>query len=98
MSNSRVTSSGRTVAHTLLIHYTLLNVLFLDDLLTMFESKGWQLIPAETAFQDPVFASKPDVVPAGDSIIWQLATATGKYKTNLENFDNEKKKLDRLGL
>jgi peptidoglycan/xylan/chitin deacetylase (PgdA/CDA1 family) len=34
---------GRSVPHTLLIHYNLLNSLFLGDLLAMFRSKGWAL-------------------------------------------------------
>lgn len=93
---------GHTVPHTILVHYTYLNVLFLDDLLTMFESKGWQLISPEVAFRDPVFAAKPDIVPAGESIIWQLAKADGRFSARLrypgEDSVYEKEKLDRLGL
>ena len=48
------TTVGRSVKHTLLMHFNLLNALFLDDLLKMFKSKGWQLINAEDAFSDPV--------------------------------------------
>jgi len=31
----------------------------------MSKSKGWQPIHAEEAFADPVFSTKPEVVPAG---------------------------------
>ena len=41
---------GRPVKHTLLVHFNLLNGLFLDDLIAMFKSKGWQPIDAEEAF------------------------------------------------
>src|SRR5215813_624188 len=68
---------GRSVKHTLLIHYNQLNELFLGDLLTMFERRGWQLINAETAFSDEVFEREPKILPAGESIIWALAKESG---------------------
>ena len=46
---------GRSVKHTLLVHFNLLNALFLGDLLDMFKSKDWKLIDATDAFKDPVF-------------------------------------------
>src|SRR5262249_41754230 len=63
---------GRSVAHTLLVHYNLLNSLFLGDLLAMFRSKGWQVIDAAEAFGDRVFERQPDTAPAGESLIWAL--------------------------
>ncbi len=93
---------GHTVAHTLLIHYNLLNALLLGDLLAMFQSKGWGVIDAEDAFQDPVFKREPDVVPAGESLMWALAKETGKFGDRLrypgEDDVYEKPVLDRLGL
>ena len=70
---------GRSVKHTILMHFNLLNALFLGDLLKMFKSKGWKLIDAEQAFKDPVFSAAPKIVPAGESIIWALAKETGKF-------------------
>jgi peptidoglycan-N-acetylglucosamine deacetylase len=93
---------GRSVRHTLLIHYNLLNALFLGDLLRMYESRGWKLIDAERAFADPVFASSPKIVPAGESLIWALAKETGKFDKLLrypgEDGEYEKEKMDKLGL
>lgn len=93
---------GRSVAHTLLIHYNLLNGLFLGDLIAMFRSKGWGVIDAEEAFTDPVFQHQPDIVPAGESLIWALAKETGKFEGRLrypgEDDVYEKPLLDRLGL
>jgi len=93
---------GRSTAHTLLTHYTLLNTLFLDDLLTMFESKGCRLISAEEAYRDPVFLKSPKIVPAGESLIWGLAKESPRHAELLrypgEKFEYEKSKLDRLGL
>lgn len=92
----------RSVPHTLLIHYNLLNSLFLGDLLAMFRSKGWGVIDAEEAFSDAVFARQPDTMPAGQSLIWALAKETGRFEGRLrypgEDGDYEKPLLDRLRL
>jgi peptidoglycan/xylan/chitin deacetylase (PgdA/CDA1 family) len=93
---------GRSVKHTILMHYNLLNALFLGDLLDMFKSKGWKLIDAAEAFRDPVFLSEPKIVPAGQSLIWALAKETGKFDKLLrypgEDSEYEKAKMDKLGL
>ena len=70
---------GRPVKHTLLIHHNLLNALFLDDLLDMFKSKGWKLVNVEKALTDPIFGLKPDIAPAGESIVWAVAKETKKF-------------------
>ena len=93
---------GRSVKHTILVHYNLLNALFLGDLLDMFKSKGWKLINAQQAFKDPVFQTAPKIVPAGESIIWALAKETGKFDNLLrypgEDSGYENAKMDKLGL
>ncbi len=93
---------GRSISHTLLIHYNLLNALFLADLLAMFRSKGWGIADAEEAFSDPVFHRQPDTAPAGESLIWALAKETGQFESRLrypgEDDTYEKARLDRLGL
>lgn len=93
---------GRSVSHTLLIHYNLLNSLFLGDLLKMFRSKGWGIIGADEAFSDPVFERQPDTVPAGESLMWALAKESGRFEDRLrypgEDDVYEKPLLDRLRL
>ena len=93
---------GRGVAHTLLIHYNLLNSLFLGDLLKMFRDRGWGVIDAEEAFADPVFLRQPNTAPAGESLIWALARESGKFDSRLrypgEDDVYEKPALERLGL
>jgi peptidoglycan/xylan/chitin deacetylase (PgdA/CDA1 family) len=94
--------SGRGIKHTILMHFNLLNALFLGDLIDMFKRQGWQVIEAEDAFTDPVFAAQPKNVPAGESIIWALAKETGKYDKLLrypaEAGEYETPKMDKLGL
>ena len=93
---------GRSVSHTLLIHYNLLNSLFLGALLTMFRSKGWGIIEAEEAFADTVFNRQPNIAPAGESLIWALAKETGRFEGRLrypgEDDTYEKPLLGRLAL
>jgi peptidoglycan-N-acetylglucosamine deacetylase len=93
---------GRSVKHTLLIHHNVLNEFFLADVLDMFQSKGWKLIDAADAFTDPVFSAAPDILPAGESIIWALAKESGKFDDILrypgEDETYEKPKMDKLGL
>lgn len=93
---------GRSVKHTLLIHHNVLNELFLNDVLDMFQSKGWKLIHAASAFTDPVFSAAPNILPAGESIVWALAKETGKFNGILrypgEDGEYEKAKMDKLGL
>ena len=93
---------GRSVKHTLLIHHNVLNEMFLADVLNMFRNRGWKLINAEDAFTDLVFSAAPDILPAGESIIWALAKESGRFNDILrypgEDGEYEKPKMDRLGL
>lgn len=93
---------GREVKHALLIHFNLLNALFLDDLLAMFKSKGWNVIDARDAFTDPTYDRLPNTIPSGQSLLWGLAKETGKYDHELrypgEDDSYEKPKMDALGL
>jgi peptidoglycan/xylan/chitin deacetylase (PgdA/CDA1 family) len=93
---------GHSVKHTILVHFNLLNALFLGDLMDMFKGKGWHVIDAEQAFTDPVFASQPKIVPAGESLIWALAKESGRFEKLLrypgEDGEYETAKMDKLGL
>jgi peptidoglycan-N-acetylglucosamine deacetylase len=93
---------GRSIPHTILLHYNVLNSYFLSDAMDMFRMRGWQLVDAERAFQDEVFTRQPDTVPAGESLVWALAKETGRYDSVLrypgEDDVYEKPKLDALGL
>lgn len=94
--------TGRQVRHTLLLHDNLLNAFFLGDLLGMFTEKGWKVVDAARAFADPVFDALPQIVPAGESIVWALAKESKKFDALLrypgEDSVYEKEKMDRLGL
>jgi len=93
---------GRSVKHTVLLHHTLLNALYLGDLISEFKRKGWKVISADEAFADPVFDRKPNTLPAGESLLWALAKETGRYDNKLrypgEDDTYEKDAMDKAGL
>lgn len=93
---------GHSINHTILLHHRLTTGLFLDDMLWMFRARGWQLIDAKTAFASSVFAMEPDVLPAGQSLIWSLAKADGRLDKLLrypgEDGDYEAPKMDAANL
>lgn len=91
---------GRSVAHVLLLHHNLINALFLKDVIHMFRDKGWTVIDSEIAFRDPVYAMRPNILPAGQSILWALAKQNGIPGLRYPGEDDvyEKPILDRLHL
>ena len=93
---------GGPVKHTVLIHHTALNALFLGDLLAMYRERGWELIDAREAYRDPVYARQPDILPAGESLIWALAKESRKFDGELrypgENDTYENPRMDELKL
>jgi peptidoglycan-N-acetylglucosamine deacetylase len=93
---------GRKIKHSILLHHNLTSALFLADLMKAFEHEGWQLINAGDALKDEVYQMVPDIVPAGESIIWGLAKETGRYDTILrypgEDSQYEEETLKKLGL
>ena len=68
----------------------------------MFKNKGWKLISANEAYKDPVFSLEPNIIPAGESIVWASAKETGKFEQILrypgEEGEYEKAEMDKLGL
>ncbi|WP_296151154.1 hypothetical protein, partial [uncultured Flavobacterium sp.] len=73
----------RDIKHTLLLHHSLLNALFLDDLLTALKANGWKLIDAKKAYKDSVFSKKPQIQPCGESLVWQSAKEIEELSKNL---------------
>ena len=91
---------GRSVKHTLLLHTSAINAAFLPDVIRMFRARGWHVIDAARAFRDPIFDAEPDVLPAGESLIWSLARAKGLPDLRYPGEDGayEKPILDAAGL
>jgi peptidoglycan-N-acetylglucosamine deacetylase len=90
--------TGRHIKHTLLLHHNLINSMFLDDLIKMFITNGWEPVNASDAFNDPVSKITPDILPAGESLIWGMAKESGKFEDSLrypgEDGEYEEAKLN----
>ncbi|HMQ78976.1 MAG TPA: polysaccharide deacetylase family protein [Ignavibacteria bacterium] len=89
--------TGRHIKHTLLLHHNFINSQFLGELLIHFEKNGWELINASDAFNDEVFTEEPDILPAGESIIWALAKETGNYE-NVLRYPGEDSEYEEIPL
>ena len=93
---------GHDIRHTLLVHHRMINALFLQDVMAAFEKSGWTWVDAERAYEDPIFMKEPQILPAGESLVWALAAESGKFKDRLrwpgEDDVYEKPKMDALGL
>jgi hypothetical protein len=93
---------GHSPKHTLLVHHSLLNAMFLGDLLAMLKKRGWKITDAEDAYRDPVYAREPSILPAGESLMWALAKETGRFENQLrypgEDDTYENPAMDKLRL
>jgi peptidoglycan-N-acetylglucosamine deacetylase len=91
---------GKPVRHTVLLHHRLLNALFLKDLVAMYGRRGWKIVDAEYAFNDPIYAEQPKILPAGESLVWALAREKGasglRYPGEDDTYENAE--MDRRGL
>lgn len=94
----------RSIPHTILLHHNTAGALFLGDAISMFRAKGWTVVDAAEAFADPVYTSKPNVLPAGESLMIALAKQAGgpDFDSLLrypgEDSKYEKSRMDELGL
>ncbi len=93
---------ARSVRHTVLLHHSGLNALFVGDLIAMFRRKGWRPVDADYAYRDPVYDLQPRILPAGESLIWALAKESGKFEKELrypgEDDVYENPRMDALNL
>jgi peptidoglycan/xylan/chitin deacetylase (PgdA/CDA1 family) len=90
---------GRSANYVLLLHTRRINAEFLPEVIAMFRARGWHLISPEEAFADPLYRMQPATLPAGESILWALATQAGMPGLRYPAEDDvyEKPILDGLG-
>jgi hypothetical protein len=87
---------GQSIPHTLLIHYNVLNGLFLADLLKAYQSKNVKWIHALDAYQDPVFKNADeDVLATGESLLWAIAKQRAPSCPDLRYPDEDGKYLEQ---
>jgi len=91
---------GRDVPHVMLLHTNTINAYFLADVVAMFRAAGWQVVDPSEAYRDSIYSEKPQVLPAGESLVWSLAKQAGVpgLRYPAEDGSYEQSKLDALGL
>ena len=91
---------NRDIDHVMLLHTNTINAYFLSDVIAMFRTAGWEIIDPAEAYEDAVYAKQPEVLPAGESIVWSLAKQAGipNLRYPAEDGVYEEPKLDALGL
>lgn len=94
--------SLQPVRHTVVLHHNALNAYFAGDLIAMFRDQGWKPVHAGYAYQDAVYDSQPQTLPAGESLIWALAKESGRFERELrypgEDDVYENPRMDELRL
>jgi peptidoglycan/xylan/chitin deacetylase (PgdA/CDA1 family) len=92
--------TGRRIHHSLLLHHNLTSALFLGDLIKLFKEKGWAINGAEETYRDTIYTMAPNTLPAGESLVWAMAKADGRFDKVLrypaEDGEYEKNILDKL--
>ena len=78
-----VESLGRSPAHTLLLHENDLAALFVDDLVRALQARGWTIVPALAAYEDPISQHEPDTLFLGQGRIAALAHEAGRARADL---------------
>jgi peptidoglycan/xylan/chitin deacetylase (PgdA/CDA1 family) len=90
---------GRSPRHVMLLHTNAINAAFLPEVIRMFRQRGWQIVPPEQAYEDPLYRRNIDSLPAGESVVWAVARRAKRagLRYPAEDAVYEKPKLDRLG-
>lgn len=68
---------GRSPAHVLLLHENDLAAMFVDDLVRALRERGWEIIPAEEAYRDPIAEILPETLFNGQGRVAAIAHANG---------------------
>lgn len=91
---------GYSPKHVLLLHMNAINAAFLTDVIQAFRVQGWQWIDTADAYTDPMYQQRPNISPAGESIIWSLAKQRGQAQLRYpaEDAPYEQDNLKRFGL
>ncbi|MCH9696408.1 MAG: polysaccharide deacetylase family protein [Gammaproteobacteria bacterium] len=68
---------NRSPRHVLLLHENDMSALFIGDLVTELRERGFQIIPANDAYEDPIAGLEPDTLFLGQGRIAALAHESG---------------------
>lgn len=87
---------GRSPRHVLLLHENDLAALFVPQLITALRADGWDIIPAQNAFNDPISQIFPETEFNGQGRIAAIAHAQGVSPHDLVSPIEEKRLLQQI--
>ena len=86
---------GRSPHHVLLLHENDLAALFVDDLVERLRERGFRIIPATVAYDDPIADREPDTLFLGQGRIAALAHESGRRPPELVSPTEDEQYLRR---
>ena len=86
---------GRSPKHVLLLHENDLAALYLGDLIEHIRSKGWKIISAQEAYEDPIAEQVPDVLYNGQGRVSAIAKGKGWDEKLLRGGASSEEYLDK---
>lgn len=87
---------NRSPRHVLLLHENDAAALFLGDLIKHLQSKGWRIISAEKAYQDPINATFPQIDFHQQGRIAAIAALHGSDRKALRHVSENEDYLNQL--
>ncbi|HEU0285020.1 MAG TPA: polysaccharide deacetylase family protein, partial [Sphingomicrobium sp.] len=91
-----VETLGRSPAHVLLLHETDVAAMFVDDLAEALRKDGWQIVPIDKAYRDPIAKEEPDTWFLGEGRVAALAQLKGANPRDLVYERTDEEILSRL--
>lgn len=91
-----VETIGRSPAHVLLLHETDLAAMFVDDLTAALRADGWDIVPIDEAYLDPIAAAEPSTWFLNAGRVAALAHIAGREPRTLLHERTDQAVLDRM--
>ena len=91
-----VETIGRSPIHVLLLHETDIAALFIADLAAAFRDAGWEIVPIDEAYRDPIAAAEPDTWFLHAGRVAALAHIAGREPRTLFHERTDENLLARL--
>jgi peptidoglycan/xylan/chitin deacetylase (PgdA/CDA1 family) len=87
---------GRSPAHVMLLHETDLAALFIDQAAAALREAGWEIVPIDEAYRDPLIDEEPDASYLAGGRIAAIANARGRPPRQLLPEWNDERMIQRL--
>jgi hypothetical protein len=91
-----VDTLGRSPAHVILLHETVVAALLIDVLAKALRKDGWTIVPIDEAYRDPIAAEEPETWFLGEGRVAALAQIKGADPRDLVYERTDEAVLSRL--